>query len=153
MTEIRRAQVDRRDSQTYAIIGAAMEVHRTLGPGFLEKVYHSALRLELGSRNIPFACEVEVPVYYKGNSLGLRYRADLLCFGEVLVELKALKALTIVEEAQIINYLIATQIGRGILLNFGASALHYRRFVGPAYHLSRLGEPSVPSVVPTTPAK
>jgi GxxExxY protein len=126
-----------------------MEVHRTLGPGFLEQVYHSAPKVELGSRRVPFACEVDVPVYYKGNPLGLRYRADLLCFGEVLVELKALKALTIVEEAQIINYLIATQVGRGILLNFGAPTLEYRRFVGPAFHLSRLAEASVPSVVPT----
>ena len=126
-----------------------MEVHRTLGPGFLEQVYHLALKMEFRLRGIPFECEVDVPVYYKGTPLGLRYRADLLCFSGVIVELKALKALTIVEEAQIINYLIATQIGRGILLNFGASTLQYRRFVGPAYHRSRSVATSVPSVVPT----
>ena len=85
---------DSRDQQTHAIIGAAMEVHRQLGPGFLEAVYQQALAFELSARTVPFVQEAELPVYYKGELLACSYRADFVCYDEVIVELKALKAIT-----------------------------------------------------------
>ena len=118
-----------RDPQTYQIIGAAMEVHRLLGRGFLEAVYRQALRIEFVARSVPFIAESELVIQYKGQSLDCRYRADFICFGEVLVEIKALSQLTGVERAQVINYLKATGIRRALLLNFGAESLQYERVV------------------------
>ena len=122
-----------RDSQTYAIIGAAMEVHRTLGPGFLEPVYQAAFELELELRGVPYVREMEIGVRYKGALLDVRYRADFVCFGETLVELKALNRLTTIMEAQVIHYLVASGLKKGILLNFGTPSLQFRHFVGPAF--------------------
>jgi GxxExxY protein len=118
-----------RDEQTYAIIGAAMEVHRQLGYGFLETVYQEALAIELSLRNIPFEREVELPVTYKGNVLLCLFRVDFICFDDVLVELKALSALSGIEEAQAINYLKASGFRRSLLINFGAPSLEYKRMV------------------------
>ena len=128
-TKMPQSAMASHDPQTYAIIGAAMEVHATLGRGFLEAVYHAALKIELTLRGIPFQCEVELPVGYKGTQLNCYYRADLICYGEIIVELKALSQLTGVEEAQLINYLKATGLRRGLLLNFGADRLQYKRLV------------------------
>jgi len=118
-----------RDQLTYAIIGAAMEVHRELGSGFLETVYHEALVLEMTSRNIQFVHEVELPVIYKGQQLATSYRADFICFDKVILEIKALGELNTLQEAQILNYLKATGLGVGLLINFGAESLQYKRFV------------------------
>ena len=118
-----------RDPRTHAIIGAAMEVHRVLGPGFLEAVYQDALAVELTVRNIPFRREVELPVRYKGVALQAHYHADFICYDEVIVELKALARISGAEEAQIINYLKATGLRIGLILNFGAPSLQYPRFV------------------------
>ena len=118
-----------RDQRTYAIIGAAMEVHRELGSGFLEAVYHEALAIEMTSRNIQFVQEVELPVIYKGQQLATSYRADFICFDNVIVEIKALGELKTLQEAQILNYLKATGLGVGLLINFGAESLQYKRFV------------------------
>ena len=120
---------DTRDPQTYAIIGAAMEVHRQLGHGFLEAVYQEALALELAAHKIPFECEVSLDVQYKGTTLNCHYRADFICYGSVLVELKALTRLTTIEDAQVINYLKATGLQRAILINFGAPSLEHKRLV------------------------
>jgi GxxExxY protein len=127
-----RASIDPsqpRDVETYAIIGAAMEVHRELGSGFLEAVYHDALEREFLSQNIPFAREHLIPVLYKGIPLATPYRADFLCYGSVIVELKAIRALTEIEDAQVIHYLKATGLHRALLLNFGGPQLQYKRLV------------------------
>lgn len=118
-----------KDPQTYEIIGAAMEVHRQLGHGFLEAVYQEALAIELVKRDIPFEREAAGPVEYKGNRLQCCYRADFICFEEIVVELKAINQLTGVDEAQVINELKATGLHRGLLLNFGTPGLEYKRLV------------------------
>lgn len=120
------------DPETYAIIGAAHEVHSVLGAGFLEGVYQEALAEEFGLRGIPFVREAEVPVVYKTKKLGCHYRADFVCHDSIIVELKALKDLGPPEMAQTLNYLKATGFARGLLLNFGASSLQKRRFVSTA---------------------
>ena len=117
------------DPRTYAIIGAAMEVHRELGPGFLEAVYQEALAIELSLRGIPFQREVELPIAYKGKTLQTAYRADFICYDEVVIELKSIKQLGVIEEAQLLNYLKATGYQVGLLINFGAASLETRRFV------------------------
>jgi len=138
---------DVRDPQTYAIIGAAMDVHRNLGSEFLEPAYQAALEVEFGIRDVPHDREVDMPIHYKGVPLGVRYRADFVCFGAILVELKAMDRISTREEAQIINYLAASGIGRGILLNFGTASLQFKRFVGSAY-LTLSNASSVKSVGP-----
>jgi GxxExxY protein len=120
---------EERDPQTYAIIGAAMEIHRQLGHGFLEAVYQEAAVIEFPLRNIPFEKEVKLPIQYKGNKLPTQYRADFVCFSEIIVEFKALSRLSSVEEAQLLNYLKATGLKRGLSINFGASSLQYKRLV------------------------
>ena len=125
---------DVRDTETYAIIGAAIEVRRILGSEFLEPTYQAALEREFVLQGIPFEREVAMPIHYKGVQLGVQYRADFVCFGAVLVELKSIDKITPREEAQVINYLAASGIGRGILLNFGPPGLQFKRFVGPAFY-------------------
>ncbi len=118
-----------RDPETFAIIGAAMEVHPELGHGFLELVYQTALALEFQNRGIPYAAEVALPIKYKSKLLTCAYRADFICFTDVIVETKAIAQLTNADDAQLINQLKATGFHRGILLNFGASSLEHRRLV------------------------
>jgi len=127
------------DPQTYAIIGAAIEVHKELGHGFLEPVFQEAMALEFTARQIPFTQQVPLQIRYKQHLLVCTYKADFICFGEVLVELKALARLSGIEESQVINYLKATQLSRGLLLNFGAPSLEHKRFIfthQPDFHPS-----------------
>ena len=118
-----------RDPQTYAILGAAIEVHRELGPGFLERVYQDALSIELLARSIPFVRELDLPVTYKGEQLSCAYKADFLCYDEIVVEIKALALLTTREQSQLLNYLKATNLRRGLLINFGARLIETKRMV------------------------
>jgi GxxExxY protein len=117
------------DPQTYAIIGAAMEVHRDLGHGFLEAVYQEALALELASQNITFRREVPLTVKYKNQPLACAYKADFICYGQILVELKAIERLGNPEKSQVLNYLNATKFTRALLFNFGSPSLEYQRLV------------------------
>lgn len=118
-----------KDPETFAIIGAAMEVHRELGRGFLELVYQTALALEFQERGIPFQAEVALPIRYKNKLLTCAYRADFVCFESVIVETKAIAGLTGADEAQLINELKATGLQRGLRLNFGATSLEHKRLV------------------------
>lgn len=116
--------------EVYAIMGAAMEVHSTLGSGFLEAVYHEAFGLELTWRSLPFESEKALVVRYKNVVLKKQYIADFLVFGEIVVEIKAQDTLTSRDEAQLLNYLNATGKRVGLLINFGSvGKLEWKRFV------------------------
>jgi GxxExxY protein len=113
---------------SFAIVGAAMEVHKILGPGFLEAVYQLALEKELTLRGIPFQHQVELPVTYKGDLVGI-YKADLIIDNKIVVEVKGISRLHASHEAQALHYLAATGLQLAILINFGISSLEYHRVV------------------------
>jgi GxxExxY protein len=116
--------------EVYALIGAAIEVHRTLGPGFFEAVYQEGYEIELDIRRIPHEAQKVLPIYYKGRRLQKEYIADIVGYGQVVVELKALDRLTSLEEAQLLNYLKATGLRVGLLINFGSHGrLEWKRFI------------------------
>lgn len=106
-----------------------MEVHRVLGPGFLEAVYQEAMAMEFQARDIPCQRECRLDIRYKGRPLSCSYRADFICYNEVIVEIKAIERITRNEQAQVINYLQATGVQRALLVNFGESSLQHRRLV------------------------
>ena len=119
---------------SYEIIGAAMEVHKLLGPGLLEAVYQEAFAIELQLRNIPFQREVDIPVIYKGRNTDKTYRVDFICSDEKtegkLVELKAIKELGNWERAITLNYLkLNKKCKIALLINFGSASLEHERFV------------------------
>lgn len=120
---------DVRDTETYAIIGAAMDVHTKLGCGFVEAVYQDALALAFTKRSIPWKREVPFQVVFHEWPLQKTFRVDYLCFDRVLVELKAVAALTNREIAQTLNYLRSSGLHRALLLNFGMTRLEYRRLI------------------------
>ena len=122
MTEILHKQL------SFAIVGAAMEVHRILGSGFLEAVYQTALEKELSFRGIPFQHQVELPVKYKDEFVGI-YKADLVVDQKIVVEIKSVSRLNSAHDAQAIHYLLATGLDLALLLNFGEGSLAYRRVV------------------------
>jgi GxxExxY protein len=124
-----RMRPDFDDPQTYKIIGAAMAVHRELGCGFLEAVSREAFTIELEEQRVPFVREARVPVRYRNRLLPVFYIVDFICYGEILVELKALHAIGPIEVAQLINYLRVAHRSRGLLLNFGAPSLQHKRIV------------------------
>ena len=112
--------------EIYDIIGAAMEVQNELGRGFAELVYHEALNIELGLRGIPFESEKLITISYKGYLLERNYKADLVCFDKIVVELKSVEILKTEHTAQLLNYLKATKLPLGILINFGETPLKYK---------------------------
>jgi GxxExxY protein len=137
--------------EVYAIIGAAMDVYNNLGSGFLEAVYQEAMEIETVSRKIPALPEQKLHIEYKGTPLKKFYEADLICYEKIIVEIKALDRLTSREESQILNYLKATGMQVGILINFGAhNDLEWKRLVftqnkQPRFHrpvnvLKKIGE-------------
>jgi GxxExxY protein len=116
--------------EVFAIIGAAIEVHRVLGSGFLEPVYQEAMEIESASRILPFEPQKIIRIDYKGRLLKKEYIADLIYYNQIIVELKALDKLTGKEESQILNYLKATKMKVALLINFGSSPkLEWKRFV------------------------
>ena len=117
-------------NEVYAIVGAAIEVHRVLGPGFLESVYQEALGIEFQERNIPFEPQRKLQICYKARVLEKYFVADFACYDCIMVEIKAEKQLTGADESQIINQLKATKQRVGVLINFGSiGTLEWKRFV------------------------
>jgi GxxExxY protein len=119
--------------ESYKIIGACMEVHKELGKGFVEAVYHEALCEELTRRGIPFESNKVLHVYYKEVKLKKSFTADIYAYDQIIVELKAFEGSLDGHTIQVINYLSATKNGLGLLFNFGTSSLQYRRVIVSKY--------------------
>ena len=115
--------------ESFAIIGACMKVHRTLGAGFLEAVYEEALEREFQNLKIPFKRQVKLDLYYGNQKLTKQYRADFICYDEIIVEIKAVSLIPTAFYAQLQNYLKCTNIELGMLINFGTSSLTYKRMI------------------------
>ena len=115
--------------ECYKIIGACMAVHRELGHGFLEPVYQEALSIEFQYQGIPYFREQELSIKYRGIELNKLYKADFVCYNSIVVELKAISELSNDHIAQLINYLKATNLKVGLLINFGTSSLQHKRLV------------------------
>ena len=112
---------------TYPVIGCAYKVHSVLGPGFLEKVYENALKLELDKLDIEVQKQGKLPVWYEGQSVGV-YFPDLWIDKQLIIEIKAVQNLILEHEAQLINYLTANNVETGLLINFGSSVQIKRKF-------------------------
>jgi len=124
---------------TEIVIGCAIEVHRTLGPGLLESAYEICLCRELNLRGIPFERQVSIPVEYKGVRLDCGYRADLIVGGKILVEIKAVDQLAPIHEAQVLGYLKLSDLKVGLLINFNEHVLTHgvrRKVLGPPEEVS-----------------
>jgi len=115
--------------ECFKIIGACMEVHKELGPGFLEAVYQEALAMEFSRQNIPFVQKKGLDIEYKKILLNKKYEADFFCYDKIIVEIKALNKLISDHEGQILNYMKASNCKLGILVNFGERSLKYKRMV------------------------
>jgi len=116
--------------EVYAIVGAAIEVHRELSCGYLEAVYQEAMEIELELQSIPFKLQQELAIFYKGRQLKKKYCADFVGYGQIIVEIKAADKLTGKDEAQLLNYLKTTGYRVGILINFGCHGkLEWKRFI------------------------
>ena len=116
--------------ETYQVLGACFEVYNEMGCGFLESVYQECLELELASSGIPFEAQLPIDLAFKGSELQRTFSPDLLCFGKVIVELKAVRRLAAEHRAQLINYLKACRLEVGVLVNFGSyPQLEYERIV------------------------
>ena len=114
-------------NESFSIIGAALEVHKVLGCGFIEVIYQEALEEEFKKRNIPFEREKELLINYKGKQLSKTFRADFICYNKIIIELKAVSQFTDDHYAQLYSYLKASNLPLGILINFGKANLDYYR--------------------------
>ncbi|WP_309380763.1 GxxExxY protein [Cerasicoccus frondis] len=116
--------------ESYQIVGARFNVHNEMGSGFLENVYQECLAIEFERLGIPFGAKQQLKLTFRGQALAQYYEADFVCFGKIIIEIKATKALADEHRAQILNYLKATGLTLGILVNFGQhEKLEYERFV------------------------
>lgn len=115
--------------ESYKIIGACMKVHRELGSGFLESVYEEALKKEFENMGIPFKNQQKIEVFYEGEALNKFFKADFLCYNAIIVEIKATNQVSNVFYTQLKNYLVATNKELGLLVNFGAASLTYKRIL------------------------
>ena len=115
--------------ESFAIIGACMKVHRSLGAGFLEAVYEEALEREFVNQKIVYKRQVKLDLYYQGQKLKKQYRADFICYDEIIVEIKAVSQIPVAFYAQLQNYLKCTNMELGMLINFGTSSLTYKRMI------------------------
>jgi len=106
--------------ETYMIRGAVFEVYKEMGCGFLEAVYQECLEEELSKRGIPFVAQQQIQLMYKGEPLHQTYKLDLICYNKIILELKAVKDIASEHKAQVINYLKATNLKLGLLINFGS---------------------------------
>ena len=113
---------------TYKIIGGAINVHKILGTGFLESVYEAALKVEFNKSNLPFKSQVTFPVIYRNENIKT-FVCDMVVNDKVIIELKAIKQITDIERAQLLNYLKVTKLKVGLLFNFGAKSLQHERIV------------------------
>ncbi|MFN3554332.1 MAG: GxxExxY protein [Bacteroidales bacterium] len=115
--------------ECYKVIGSAMKVHNELGCGFLEPVYQEAMAIEFEDNQIPFDREKVLDITYKGKVLKKKYIADFMCYNQLIVEIKAMEALAPEHTSQVINYLKATGLKIGLLINFGTTKLQYKRVI------------------------
>jgi GxxExxY protein len=115
--------------EVFKIIGAAMDVHKELGPGFLEAVHQEALGLEMKTRGIPFVSQPQLDVYFKNQKLKKHYVPDFICYNKIVVEIKAMKHYTERDESQIFNSTRVAKFRLGVLFNFGAVSLEWKRFI------------------------
>lgn len=115
--------------EVYSIIGAAFEVHTVLGSGFLEPVYQEALAIEFTNKKIPYQQQKELEIYYKDHKLVKKYIADFVLFERIICEIKSEIHLTVIDEAQVINYLKATGFQLGLLINFGSKQMEWKRYI------------------------
>jgi len=117
------------EKETYLIIGAAMEVHQELGYGFLEAVYQEALEEEFLEKCISYKREIPLKIYYKNKPLKKYYIADFICYNEIIIEVKAASEITKEHQAQLLNYLTATRLKLGLIINFGKQSLEHKRII------------------------
>jgi GxxExxY protein len=135
--------------EVYAIIGAAMDVYNQSGPGFSEAIYQEALEIEIENRKIPNNPQQDIFIFYKGNRLKNFFTPDFICYEKIVVEIKALERLTSREESQLLNYLKATNMQVGLLINFGAEKdLERKRMVLTSQKSTQIPKVITPSRLP-----
>lgn len=117
------------ESETYKVIGACINVHKSLGSGFLESVYQEALEIEFNKQNIPFSKQKRLNILFDGKPLDKFFVADFVCYESIILEIKASKFLHSNNSSQVLNYLKATGLPVGLLINFGESSLKWKRFI------------------------
>ena len=121
---------------SYKVIGVAIEVHKTLGPGFLESIYQRAFEAELEMQKIPFKAQKRIKIFYKNINLGFQV-LDLIIDDKIVVEMKAVPEILPIHKAQLLSYLMATEYKLGILINFGAASLQYKRIAVSKMRISQ----------------